>query len=129
MHNIHSGNDFCKDRVFAVEMWGGRMCDEPLCAFGVFAGGGHANAAGLVLALTEFRADGIVFAAEAVATITTGLYYEVGYYPVEELVVEITTVHKCHEVYHGAGGFFNKQLHDDIALRSFYEHALVFGNS
>lgn len=102
MHNIHSLNDLCKNSVLAVEMRCGRMRDEPLCTFRVFARGGHANTTGLVFALTEFGANGIILAAKAIAAITAGLYYEVRNHTMEIFLVEVAAVHELHEVNDGA---------------------------
>lgn len=63
--DILSRGSLSKDGVLAVEVWGGKVCDEKLRAVGVGSGVGHGEDAGFVMATVGFA-----FALELVAGAT-----------------------------------------------------------
>lgn len=52
--DILSLGSLSKDGVLAVEVWGGKVCDEKLRAVGVGSGVGHGKDAGFVVATVGF---------------------------------------------------------------------------
>ena len=60
--DVLSRGSLSKDGVLAVEVWGGKVCDEKLRAVGVGSGVGHREDAGFVVATVGFA-----FALELVA--------------------------------------------------------------
>src|SRR5688572_12903882 len=91
------------------------MRDEPLAAFGVFAGGSQTNGAFFVMQVSEFGADGVIGTAPAIAARIAALGHKIRNYPMETQAVIETLINQGYKISHRARRFFYIKLKNNIA--------------